>query len=505
MSSASWEIEGSDVARRRPPASTSSITSDPHPAAWVYLLVTAYAVLAYCLLRFVLTTEGQRFPAVLVGVTATIFGLLFTTSARFSQAHPLCPKNWTLFLFALQLLAMSVLITSLGPVRGALPALPSDEAINAAVLLNAVAYISFLAGYSMAGVLSRLRTRQPSEASILPRERLSIAVIGMFVLLGIVGLVFHFQTLANLADYFLGPADFSRILANRASARATLGEAAGTFLSCALGFAFVLLWCRSIEKLREHGGRHDLLVSASLVAIAGLIAVSYAVYFYNRGAVLVPLLALLAAYSLRKRRIPFTVLAITGLLMIVAAFEFGNVRTVYFNPQGAGLDYNQQIQIYGSAPQFTAFMLEEKPNDRLYPGQTLLSSLLYPIPAFGRNYRATSGVAIYNGLIYGFDGPTDQVVPFQGELFWNFGVPGIIIGFIGLGALIARLQTGFENSRTALHAYMIQYASIWLGFLVIGSLAVVSQIVIYLMWPFLAMGILFALPRRYPKHPRDRT
>jgi hypothetical protein len=62
-------------------------------------------------------------------------------------------------------------------------------------------------------------------------------------------------------------------------------------------------------------------------------------------------------------------------------------------------------------------------------------------------------------------------------------LPGVVIGFFLLGALTARLQHRFELGTTALELYVVQFASMWISFLIIGSLEVVSQIFVYFFWP----------------------
>ena len=129
-------------------------------------------------------------------------------------------------------------------------------------------------------------------------------------------------------------------------------------------------------------------------------------------------------------------------------------------------------------------MLEEagwgKP---LYWGSTLVASVLHPVPLLGKGFRESSGVAIYNRAIYGNTGVADQIIPFQGELFLNFHLPGIVAGFFGLGLLIGHCQRQFESARSAFAAFAIHYVSMWAAMLVIWSLAVFSQILVYFCWP----------------------
>jgi hypothetical protein len=154
---------------------------------------------------------------------------------------------------------------------------------------------------------------------------------------------------------------------------------------------------------------------------------------------------------------------------------------------GDTLDLNQQLQVYGNSPQFLGFLLLN--SERIAPqlGRTTMSAALSPIPVFGKSFRQTSGALTYNRWIYGsvvgdsFAG--DQVVPFAGELWMDLRVPGILVGFVVVGALIGALQRRFERGVTALEIYVMQFTAMWIAFLIIGSLEVVSQIFVYFFWP----------------------
>jgi hypothetical protein len=98
---------------------------------------------------------------------------------------------------------------------------------------------------------------------------------------------------------------------------------------------------------------------------------------------------------------------------------------------------------------------------------------------------------IFNRLIYGPDSNrADQVTPFEGELFLDFTVPGVLIGYALIGVAIAKVQRRFEGARDAFESYAWQYGAIWIGFLAVGSLAVFTQIALYFFWPVLAYALL---------------
>jgi hypothetical protein len=147
--------------------------------------------------------------------------------------------------------------------------------------------------------------------------------------------------------------------------------------------------------------------------------------------------------------------------------------------------------VYTAAPQYLGYLLDRTRYGRdPHYGRTLVSSAMFPVPRLGAPFRHSSGLAIYNDAVYGPIGRGDLVTPFQGELFLDFTFGGVAAGYLILGLLISRVQRSFERAPEAFAAYVWQYAGIWLGFLVIGSLAVVSQIAIYFFWPALVYALL---------------
>ena len=142
------------------------------------------------------------------------------------------------------------------------------------------------------------------------------------------------------------------------------------------------------------------------------------------------------------------------------------------------LEIASLVQIYGNGPQFLGFLLEETEGRGLEWGRGLAAGMLSPVPILGKDFRSDSGTALYNQLFNRGDAE-DQVISFAGELFLNFHVPGVVAGFALLGALLSWLQNAFLRAHSALPVYVIQLTAIWLLFLVVGSVSVVSQIAIY--------------------------
>ena len=165
----------------------------------------------------------------------------------------------------------------------------------------------------------------------------------------------------------------------------------------------------------------------------------------------------------------------------------------------AHVNLSKEVQIYTNAPQYLAYLLDRTGfgADPRY-GRTVVASVMYPVPKLGSPFRSDSGVAIFNHLIYGpASTDVDQVIPFQGELFLDFSYVGVLLGFLVFGMIVTRVQRAFERSRSSLEAFTWQYAGIWSGFLVVGSVAVVSQTALYFFWPVI---ILVGLRRWRDRH-----
>jgi len=369
--------------------------------------------------------------------------------------------------------------------------------MNLAAVLDAVAYVAFLVG-----VAAYRRFRGDPTRCIRPGNAPSNArpyILG-FGALGVLGLALRFRSPAGLVDYYslrghIGLQElvgFDRI-----------ADSAASILLPALGFAAVLIACREIDRARVAGSwRSNLRLMFTFLAVAA----AFSVYGYNRNSLLVPLIALMAAYSLSVRRISIPFLVFLAGTVSAGAISFGIVRAETAREQMGlppiriatlGVAINDQVQIYDSAPQFTAFMLDEGRDKRMYLGGTLLASFLSPLPVVGRDVRVDSGSAIYTRDIYGSDVSADQIIPFKGELFWNFWYPGVVVGFFCVGIGVARLDRWFRYSRRALTAFVAQFLGIWLSFLTIGSIAILSQVVFYFMWPVAVHYLIRWVQSRY--------
>lgn len=461
---------------------------------WGWLAAAAMVV------AYLSADPEQRFGGAILSALAFALAQSLLPACRPLAAAPLCPWNWAVFLFFLELVILPFSLLVSGPSIGVLPQLPASAAINAAMGLNAVAFLAFSATYQY---LSSKRKKESASASAVPRGKIaaihpSTRFVACYVVLGLFGLLLAFGGIGGLLNYFVNPGEYVDLFVE---ASHTLRGVASLLLRPFLGFGLVILWCAWIDR-RAHRSSPRWMTMVTLVAMLGVL-LSYATFSYNRGAFVVPLVAMLAVLLTCKARVSFGVLAVAGsvLLVVLLLAPFiaiyrnadltGNMtgRDLFEDPDTAGLLADkinplESIQMYGAGPQYLGFLLEaSRWGTRPYLGSTIIPSVLLPLPVLGRMFRESSGQVIYNEMIYGTTHIFDQNIPLAGELFLNFHVFGIIAGFSLLGSVAYFLQRGFERATAAIEVYVWQYSAVWILFLVIVSVTVVSQILCYFFWP----------------------
>ena len=450
------------------------------------------------LVLYAASPNRDRFFASLAAILCFASAPAFFPSVRAQLDTPVCPLNWVLLVFFFQLVIDPLMVCYSGPFVNTLPVLPSNDAVNASLLVSLVAWAAFVAGSEVALRWEPVTPR--FVRALLSRSRPQVApnrIALVFALIGVVGLGLAFHSPGALLDYFHRAG--SHVGVENNAGNSGLVQSASVLLRPFLAFALIIPWCGWIDRRRP-----DQRLVWRTLAIMALVLLASATYSYNRAAAVTPLVAMGAVYGLRVLRLRFWVLlvgAVLALGLLTAARAYRNTNftisqliTSSSARQAvlANVDLNHEIQIYTSAPQFLGYLLEHTGwgNDPHY-GRTLVSSAMFPVPRLGAPFRATSGVAIYNHLIYGQQSSdTDQVVPFQGELFMDFTFPGVVAGYLCLALGLRRLQRGFERSASAFAAFAWQYGAIWVGFLVIGSLAVFSQVAIYFFWPLVVFSLL---------------
>jgi oligosaccharide repeat unit polymerase len=475
----------------------------------------AWAVTNIVVIVFLVGQADQKYPAVILGAFAFAFVQWWLPACRPISHNWLCPWNWALAVFFLQLVATPVLITLGGPVLGVLPYLPSPFAINMAILVNTIAFLSFSCTYSHFAGRRKDRTdlvleHATTEFSV--QRSPALWSIGIYLSLGILGIILTFGTLSGLLGYFTNPAETRDLLLEPG----TWSGLFGMLLRPFLGFAFAMIWCRRMDHIGCGRGRLSFAVFTALILAA--VILGYGTFGYNRGSFTVPLVAMAAVSSAKRERFSLAVMTIGIILVLLMAPALEAYRSgdfsgqeVFEDPSARDAlvqegDVTGSIQIYGAAPQFLAFLLENNGwTAAPHWGEVTVSSFLSPFPILGKPFRESSGTTIYNTMIYDTPEIHDQIVPFQGELFLDFNIVGVILGYCFLGWIAHKLQTAFERSRSGLDLFIWQYAAIWTFFLIFGSISVVSQIYFCFGWPiylyFLYRRLTLCSARNYRTFP----
>ena len=448
----------------------------------------SFAAGCVALLLFLFAPKRNDLPLAVLSIS-----VYFCTHVVFARTRPklstlLCPLNVVQFLFMLQLVFLPLIIIFYGFSKGVLEYLPSETARNVGLLLAILSFLAFTWGYSWmdrrtSGSGSKPVT-DPAPTTTYPRP--ARVLLAIYVLLGITGYYLMFPSLISYVNYLTDPTGGAKSFQDLSG---TLQGAAATFFRPFLSYCIVLSWALWIDKRRREKSPPST-VFGTVVAVVLLTVVNLA-YSFNRGALLGPMVALIAVYSSRIRRVSNAALIAGGTVILAGAILLGEYRVMGPSPYAVGLDdlgkrveLSDWIQVYGSAPQFAGFLVESlRYGTNLKWGTTLISSVMAPIPIVGKSFRESSGVALYNKLIYGSIPAEDQVIPFDAEVFVNFHVFGVVIAFFLLGLVIAHLQTRFHTAPNSFEAYYYFLMSVWISFLVIGSAAVTSQIFVYFFWP----------------------
>jgi hypothetical protein len=257
---------------------------------------------AASLLVFIIVTivyasgrSENKYYGALVGAFVFFLVQWFLPACRPVTGKLLCPWNWALFVFFLQLVLLPLSILVSGPSLGVLPFLPSDEAINLAMVVNAGAFIAFCASYAF--FIRRHGIRQP-PSHFRRRQPTNLSYMLANGAIGLLGFFLAFRDLNRIGEYFSDP---SAYLNKFADAQDRLGLAAALFLRPFLGICVVMLWC---YWLARPGARKTSILTSVLTIIAIVaVCLSNATFNYNRGSVVVPLIAMLAVILSNPNRV----------------------------------------------------------------------------------------------------------------------------------------------------------------------------------------------------------
>src|SRR5690242_4866745 len=218
----------------------TALTNNPMARVTLWVL----AVNAMALIAFAGAPVAREYPIAVVGILAFLFVQAFLPACRIHVTAPVCPANIAQGYYWIQLVLVTVLVGYFGFSQGALPYLPSKGAINQAIVVHVVGYLSLCIAYECSSRVTGERSVWPTEASDrldgLPHQSVpGIAyLIVLFAVLGLVGFLLTHGSIGGFIDYVSSPIQ-SRL---RAEEPTTLQGAAGTFLRHFLGFAVVLAW-----------------------------------------------------------------------------------------------------------------------------------------------------------------------------------------------------------------------------------------------------------------------
>lgn len=431
---------------------------------------------------------GGGAPLMAPLLTAPVYALVVTQlpALRIRPTQVVSPRAWLLYVGGLQLVLTPLVITLTGVARYTLPHLPDPGRVEQALLLQLAAFLAAvlaLAAPRRAAPGGASSAPPPSWWQLPPR-----AVVLGFALVGVAGAALKFRTPTALLDYLRG-----------AYVRNTLGgegpslvDSVATLLLPFLSFGAVLAVLAVVHRSpsRVHQVR-------TLAVLLPALLVTTLLFDYNRASLAVPFLALVAAYLRTRDRLPVRLLALAGiagigLILLVSGLRSAS-NAASLSSQGLGGDGRvplgtAELQVYGSGPQFLGWALEHPP-EGAFP-LTTLSSTVYPVPKLGTGFRESSGPVVFNRSVYGDDRALDLIVPFQAEVLWDFGLPGLLLAYAGVGLLVRRCDDGYLGTRHPLGAYIWMYLGVWSCFLLLGSLAVVAQVALYSAAPLwlLALG-----------------
>ena len=363
----------------------------PGATLWVLTINTI------ALIGFACAPVAQEYPLAVVGILAFLFVQAFLPACRIHVAAPLCPANIAQGYYWIQLVLVTVLVGYFGFSHGTLPYLPSKDAINLAIVVHVVGYLSFSVAYQCFGraIVGRTQRHESTPGAAY--------LIVPFAVLGLLGFLLMHGGVAGFIEYASSPTEH-RLRADEAT---TLQGAAGNFLKHFLGFAVVLAWSWWLGRAPRRK------VSIIAVTAAVVIVLLIATFNYNRGSMLGPIVGLAAAFSAHVWRIPFKGVILAGVLALSIAFAFGWYRSTDLDITELSVSavadtwdsegVVEFVQIYASGPQMSAYLIESL-EGKFYYGETLFPSLVYPIPVLGKPYRDISGPVIFNELIYGDHG-----------------------------------------------------------------------------------------------------
>lgn len=343
----------------------------------------------------------------------------------------------------------------------------ASVAVGLAVTFNA----SVIAGWfaSTGGP----RDRHP----ITPAFRASASTVGSLIFLGLFGLVVRFPSLASVQGFLSG--DYNAIVGGPQGILGFLSSATRPLLA-------VGTFCLA----RRVRGATRVFALMTLTPLSVLALVSFSL---NRASLLYCAMALLLV-ALRGRSrgvtVRFVGMVAAGAVLFLAV---GPLRTGLFLSEGGRYDVEvtqtpivedlyRNVSVYAQTPFIVGVLYDGSRPLELGPS-SIAASLLSPIPRLGTEFRDSSGTARYNQALYGTTAIVDQILPIYAELDIALGVPGVLLGGVLIGTLIARLDRSLAQRKGEVAVYALTLAGIWLAQASIVSFQILSQVFVFFVGP----------------------
>jgi hypothetical protein len=431
------------------------------------------------------TEHGAFLPSLIS--TGVFFALqVGLKTFRFNNTNWLSVKNCALYFFYIHQVIVPITVSLFGQKAIVISTLynASAEALAVTIYRNLLGMCVFAITLSLYEYYQREMVTHVDLGKRVPL----LFGLGMLIF-GLITVTIQFGSPSGMIEFYLDPAN----------ERDFMPESAPVWVVMNLfrGFAatgLIIVWCAMLDS-RNY--RRLACWCTPLVALAVLLLNFQA----NRASMAFPLLGMGAVFSQRAWRIPalaviFALVMLFPVMLFLASFR-GSKFLLTEALQDTGirrvviedLAVVPNLQTYFQAPQGETLLVEQV-TERLW-GTSLVSSIMAPVPLLGKSFRNYSGTEIYNRAIYGDLPANDQVIPYTGEWYINFGMLGVVVGYMLLALLVSYFdkQFHFYVNGGAMQLYAFAVFGLWGAYGVIVSVAVVSQLYIYLGFPiYIAMA-----------------
>lgn len=339
------------------------------------------------------------------------------------------------------------------------------QALLPAVLIILLGLTSFTVGYSFhvrPFSLGRLRFLRQDSWSV---PRLTLVV----VVLSLVSFVAIFLYTRRLGISITSLSDLS-------AKRRLIVEGAAEFQFASLGY---YLWGAELLSyvfyvlfaILMFSKRKLISPLGMFTLLTGALAVAFPIITSSRTEVLLPLIyALMMWHYLRQKISPWMLFGVTGMLLS-ALVLLGALRAIGQGNVERITEYVGLESVLGSRHWLdiskTAHILQAIPEKLDYEyGATLMTWLVAPIPRtlWPEKPIIRSGQVIGQVIYPGQFVKTGVPPGFIGELYWNFGVFGVIAGMFYLGLGLKVLYRTFASYLTTSKNALLLYMTIMVPF-----------------------------------------